>query len=248
MARNIPYLSKGTISHRAETLLAAFAVEHGEVTAPPVPVEEILECHLKLSLGFDNLQRRFGVVDVLGAIWIRRREVLVDERLDPEINAGVEGRYRFTLAHEVGHWELHRDLLSDERQLGLPGDLVQTPSLVCRKSEAREPIEWEADRFAADLLMPDSIVRRQWFDIVGTTEPLVYEDHKMTTFARRPYSTSMTSVGTIMRRTGEPPHAYFFERVAREFAPRFRVSNQAMRIRLEDLGLLRMQREASLFP
>ena len=40
------------------------------------------------------------------------------------------------------------------------------------------------------------------------------------------------------------PHVYAFEMVAREFAPKFRVSIQAMRIRLENLGLLRIDHTA----
>ena len=247
MPRSIPYLSKPSIAARAEALLAAFAAAHGEVTAPPVPVEDVLECHLQISLGFADLRQRFGSADVLGAIWIARREVLIDERLDPVEHVGTEGRYRFTIAHEIGHWELHRDLLTDVRQLGLPGDLAAAPSLVCRKTDAKKPIEWQADRFAADLLMPAAIVRQEWLRTVGTADPLVYEDHKNTTFARRPYSRGMVSVGTVLRRSTEEEHSYFFEKVAREFAPKFRVSNQAMRIRLEDMGLLRARREASLF-
>ncbi len=247
MARSIPYLSKPSIATRADALLAAFGAAHGKVTTPPIPVEDILECHLRISLGFADLQQRFDSTDVLGAIWIARREVLIDERLDPVEHVGTEGRYRFTLAHEIGHWELHRDLLADARQLGLPGDLATSPSLICRKSEAKEPIEWQADRFAADLLMPVAVVRQEWLTTVGTVDPLVYDDHKNSAFARRPYSRGMTSVGTVMRRSTEEEHFYFFEKVAREFAPRFRVSNQAMRIRLEDMGLLRTRREASLF-
>lgn len=247
MARTIPYLSKPSIASRADALLDAFGAVHGKVTAPPIPVEDILECHLKLSLGFDDLSLRFGSSDVLGAIWIGRREVLIDQRLDPVEHVGTEGRYRFTIAHEIGHWELHRDLLTDVRQLGFPGDLAASPSLVCRRSEAKKPIEWQADRFAADLLMPAGVLRQAWLATVGTPDPLVYDDHKNTTFARRPYSRGMTSIGTVMRRSTEEEHSYFFEKVAREFAPKFQVSNQAMRIRLEDMGLLRTHREASLF-
>jgi hypothetical protein len=48
MARGIPYLSKPSIAGRADALLGAFGAAHGKVTAPPVPVEDILECHLRL--------------------------------------------------------------------------------------------------------------------------------------------------------------------------------------------------------
>ena len=113
--------------------------------------------------------------------------------------------------------------------------------------ESKAPIEWQADRFAADLLMPATLVHQQWQEAVGSAQPLVYDDHKAGRYGRRPYSRGFTSVGTVLRRAGEREHVYFFETVAREFAPKFRVSVQAMRIRLEDLGLLREHRDVTLF-
>jgi hypothetical protein len=48
----------------------------------------------------------------------------------------------------------------------------------------------------------------------------------------------------VLRDTFEPEEQYLFEIVAREFAPLFKVSVQAMRIRLEKLGLLLRNVEA----
>ena len=85
--------------------------------APPVPVEEILVL-LGLSCDFDNLRKLFQLHDVLGALWVSTKEVFIDETLDPVTNPGMEGRYRFTLSHEIGHWHLHR------RQVSAQSDLV----------------------------------------------------------------------------------------------------------------------------
>jgi Zn-dependent peptidase ImmA (M78 family) len=45
----------------------------------------------------------------------------------------------------------------------------------------------------------------------------------------------------IVRNIFEPEYMYLFEQVAKIFAPKFGVSVQAMRIRLEKLGLLHDQ-------
>jgi hypothetical protein len=42
--------------------------------------------------------------DIFGAIWLETGEIIIDESLDPEVRPAIEGRYRFTLGHEGGHW------------------------------------------------------------------------------------------------------------------------------------------------
>src|SRR5256885_17256701 len=64
----------------------------------------------------------------------RTREIHVDESLDPEVNPEAEGRYYFSIGHEVGHWELHRHhILATSAE---PHLLMQSPSpVVCRISD-----------------------------------------------------------------------------------------------------------------
>lgn len=58
-----------------------------------------------------------------------------------------EGRRRFTIAHELGHWELHAgcsQFLCDENDM---------------RDYGRSPLEMEANCFAAELLLPTSHFR-----------------------------------------------------------------------------------------
>ena len=75
-----------------------------------------------------------GRTDILAALWIEDREIRVDESLDPEVNPEAEGRYYFSIGHEVGHWELHRHhILATSAE---PHLLVQSSSpIVCRNSD-----------------------------------------------------------------------------------------------------------------
>src|SRR5262249_62045120 len=81
-----------------------------KLLAVPVPVEDILERHLGLCLSFDDLTDLLGLDDVLGATFLDTKEGKIDHSLNPDENAEMCGRYRFTLAHEIGHWQLHREL------------------------------------------------------------------------------------------------------------------------------------------
>lgn len=90
-------------------------------------------------------------------------------------------RQRFTLAHEIGHFLLHRDLIGD----GIVDDAMY-------RSPLGDHYERQANRFAADTLLPADLVRQEW-------------------------------------RNGN--------KAIQTLAERFDVSADAMRIRLEELGL-----------
>lgn len=62
-----------------------------------------------------------------------------------------KARRRFTIAHELAHWILHRDIIGD----GILDDGLY-------RSGLPTPIEVEANRFAADILMPKLKVNDEW--------------------------------------------------------------------------------------
>ena len=60
-------------------------------------------------------------------------------------------RQRFTLAHELAHYILHRDLIES----GIIDDTMY-------RSTLNNALETQANRLAADILMPLKLVRRYW--------------------------------------------------------------------------------------
>lgn len=65
-----------------------------------------------------------------------------------------EDRKKFTLAHEFGHWILHKKQLQDEPALSI---LYKSPI----GSETTDQIEIEANQFAAELLVPDAMLKAE---------------------------------------------------------------------------------------
>jgi hypothetical protein len=231
------------IERDAEALLAQYAYARDVEIRAPIPIEDIVEKHQKLRVEFDDLHRRLDVPrsglglhpDIFGAIWLDSGRIVIDESLDPDEHPAMEGRYRFTLAHEGGHWRLHRDVLrSDRNQQALFAD-VPKPTVICRSSQAKERVEWQADFYASCLLMPRRLVHAEWQDRLGRTKPLLLSD-------LRPNEKVMLRAGTLIHEQGrgevnEVDDA-LFESVAEPIARRFGVSRAAMRVRLEKLGLL----------
>ena len=84
MSKPVPYLSGETIERDAAALLAEYAQARGVIIAPPIPIEDIVEKHLKLGIEFDDTHRRFGVPresgqdpDILGAMFFDAKRIVM---------------------------------------------------------------------------------------------------------------------------------------------------------------------------
>jgi Zn-dependent peptidase ImmA (M78 family) len=95
--------------------------------------------------------------------------------------SGTDGRYRFTLAHEIGHWELHRPLyLAQAEELDLFADAGAVECLTSlnraifpSRGRAVAPEEWQANRFAAALLIQPVVLRQEFESRFGPA-PVVW--------------------------------------------------------------------------
>ena len=79
--------------------------------------------------------------------------ILIDSRLldDPKLY----GRYRYTLAHELAHWILHKKLFQGTR----------TAAATYGENLSDDSTEWQANHLAKALLMPVGQVKRAYFGL-----------------------------------------------------------------------------------
>ncbi|VDA99571.1 hypothetical protein S1OALGB6SA_641 [Olavius algarvensis spirochete endosymbiont] len=133
-------------------------------------MDEIVEGYLELNFEVTDLKEVIGIGDVLGATWFDEKRICVDSSLE-----GNEGRFAFTVAHEIGHWQLHRPIIEMEKVTlplfaGKPGEEPK-PVLVCRTQTRKEKAEWQADQFSARILMPTLDVRTAARAVFGDDIP-----------------------------------------------------------------------------
>ncbi|MBM3586690.1 MAG: ImmA/IrrE family metallo-endopeptidase [Alphaproteobacteria bacterium] len=243
MAKRVPYLHEEQIERDAAALLADYERARGVTILRAVPIEDIVEKYLKIGIEFDDMHRLSGVPrsglgfepDILGAIYFNERRIVIDESLDPVENPNKEGRYRFTLAHEVGHWWLHRPFFAKDPAQASFFNEPAPASVVCRSSQAKEPVEWQADFYASSLLMPRKVVMASWDEMFPDRRPRVIAPAV-------PVDHPFVELPRIECRIGNfdcsETDDNVLDRVARPLAEQFLVSPIAMRIRLEKLGLL----------
>lgn len=238
----VPYLPAIQIECEAESLLSAYAKRFAAVTEAPVPVQAIAGQLLGLGIESCDLKQAFPDSEVHGAIWFRQRKIAIDRSLDPHLAPANRFRYRFALAHELGHWQLHRrqylNYPTEQRlwERGLVG-----PDIVCRSKHRVKPIEWQADQFASLLLIPRKMLLPTWTAFrAGDSSPVDVRD------LLQPPPAAQRLQRIEHRFVNERQHERAaMEHFCRPLADRFGVSAQAMRIRLESLGLFVRKRRAT---
>jgi DNA helicase-2/ATP-dependent DNA helicase PcrA len=134
----------------------------------PIPVEDIADLMCRLAIDTtdalpNNMAGRLYVVERI--IEVRRND--------------ITPRQRFTIAHEVGHYRMHvlaeklhltgflcssESVMADESPVAsmpLPGFITDQPAAT-RQLDPRDlhRIEIEANTFAAELLMPATLVEK----------------------------------------------------------------------------------------
>jgi hypothetical protein len=145
----------------------------------PIPVEEIIES-LGLIVEYQYLRKNdrvcgetvFDDAEVpiydmdnkcYTTIIVRAGTILIDARL---LKKGKEGRLRFTLAHELAHWVIHKKVFCGSFDCAA---LVKDENGKIEKisSEADRLIEKQADKLAVAILMPIALVKRAFYQLRG---------------------------------------------------------------------------------
>lgn len=238
MAIHVPYLPEDEIERDAELLLAEYEETAGAPPKLPIPIEEITIYHLALRFEIVDLHEMLGIrmkrgqPDILGMILMDSERVLIDQRLDPKRYPSMQGRYRFSVGHEIGHWRLHRSYaVRDANQTSFL-DAPSEPTVICRSSQAKASIEWQADYFASCILMPRQMVLDEWVSRFGSVDGMVVIGEDLPNPAQSDWQ------ALVPDRFSNLSLVELDDYVVAPFSESFKVSKQAMRIRLEGLGLL----------
>jgi Zn-dependent peptidase ImmA (M78 family) len=155
-----PILSYEDINKRAEDFLRNY--KRSDIL--PVDIETIAEFDLGLNIfPFPNLQESF---DIEGFISGDLTVIYVDEFI---YNHRLS-RYRFTLAHEVGHIIFHSDIISSIH----PKSVSEWAGFILRIDEdTYDWLEWQAYTFAAAVLVPRSTLKKHFSHEMKLLQPKI---------------------------------------------------------------------------
>lgn len=127
-------------------IVEEFRQEHWPSGEIPVDVEYIADVRLRLDIvAVPHLYRGYGIDGFLSA---DRSTIYVDRAVQEH---SILYRYRFTLAHELGHYHLHEELF-DSADFNSVEDWKEF--LTEMSEENRGWYEWQGYAFAGLLLVP----------------------------------------------------------------------------------------------
>ncbi len=143
---NVPFLSEDEIERIAQAFLAEHCPEALEPTpVVPTPIEIIIEKKLGLEIVlFRGYRDRFGID---GSLSTDLSNITVDEHVFEK----YPSRLHFTLAHEVGHFVLHREQLA---QLAANTTAEWSANILGIPARDYKSVEIQANMFAGHILVP----------------------------------------------------------------------------------------------
>jgi Zn-dependent peptidase ImmA (M78 family) len=135
------------VAPRIAETAALEVLQRAGATTPPIDVESIAK-HLLLVVKFDALP------DGVSGMLPRRDDLAL-----VAVNAAhPEHRQRFTIAHEIGHFMLHRGVFIDTTtRINERVSRTRSKSLMGLDTD-----EVQANAFAAELLMPSDMLEHEF--------------------------------------------------------------------------------------
>jgi len=169
------------IEARVSSRLAEFGCQTGRKAEPPIPVDLLAEKLFDFTVVYEEMPEPKGL-QVLGGLVRRQKKIVVNERYARDPKQGW-GRSRFTIAHEIGHWDLS-EMTKSDKQCEFDGTATSSRMLCrsasglivevtkrlwhderlqaeLRRAETMKDEPWEkraVDRYASELLMPKHLV------------------------------------------------------------------------------------------
>lgn len=211
----VPYLEKNELEGKSATILSQIGYSSGEVSLEEICLREKKRNKLNVITIAAPIEAGYST-PILGSIVFDPLEI----RLYPQ-SIPNRGRDRFTLAHELAHHLLkHGQYLTrelcDEDDFALNRQTVADSSAIVR-------MEYQANYFAACLLMPRTNITKDFGRLVRKLE--------------------ITDKGFGPLYVDNQPHnLQNYEQITSQLMKQYGVSQAAIAIRLQSLGLLRDDR------
>ncbi len=159
-----PYFSFADVQKKAE----AFLDQYHPTREIPVPIEEIIDNSIGLHIfPFPNLYRKFEKNN--GFLSKDRMTIYVDEYQ----YLNYPYKYRFTLAHEIGHYVLHQQIYEE-----IPCTTLEE-YIHWRSALSAQEVNWletHAYWFAGCVLLPSSRLEEACQQILTEAKPPFSEE------------------------------------------------------------------------
>ncbi|NOQ22897.1 MAG: ImmA/IrrE family metallo-endopeptidase [Candidatus Aegiribacteria sp.] len=205
----LPWLENETIDDKANGLLNRL----GRDDEIPIDIEMIIEDDLNIEIiPVTNMQQDLDIEGFTLANW---SSIYIDEH----VYTNCENRARATLAHEVGHFELHKDILNQAASdHGVHDKYSWMDFYNSMKDNIRQRFEYQGYTFAGMILVPTRYLTSLFLEVLPSTQDQI-SDAKAAKLRRKDYLDPV------------------IENIAIKLVPQFEVSMSLLKRRIYNSGL-----------
>jgi Zn-dependent peptidase ImmA (M78 family) len=157
---NIPYITEEKIEKLTSDILQT-AYKKGVYQNKETPVELMAEM-LELKYLYEDLEKDFGK-GTLGSMDFSSNTIFLNQRHFGETECNL-GLLNFTIAHEIGHFILHKEIYENSAEK----IALLHKREIKNYEKALKRIEYQANLFAGELLMPKTLFKEEWRKLKGT--------------------------------------------------------------------------------
>lgn len=155
MTVKVPFLDNAVIRKRADDFRMSLA--HENCDGPPIDTVYVVDVILKLDIIelpdlFLSQHIDAALLPDLSGIYIDQEELRAWDLNDH----WIERRLRFSVAHEIGHYLLHNELLKNKFAS------IEDFKEWAKDRENYNAAEYQADEFAGRLLVPREILLKEY--------------------------------------------------------------------------------------
>ena len=140
------------------------AAKYNPAGLSPFPYEKIVQENSDLEIVLAETDQ-----SISGAILF----IITENRFRIIVNKNKPAtRQNFTIAHEIGHYFLHKDKIKSNENLLVDGENSLDGASALFRLDAAETtkLETEANNFAAALIMPTKLVQDAWLTLKNIEE------------------------------------------------------------------------------
>jgi len=145
-------------TNEINSVAGSFLASYHSDFSIPIPIEEILDNNLKIDIvPFPDLKNSFSKAgfDIDAFIANDFKSISIDKY----IYCKQPNRFRFSLAHEIGHMYLHAYMY---KQFYFKNRDEWKQLIKNIPAPNRDKFEWQANEFAGLLLVPRKILRQEF--------------------------------------------------------------------------------------
>lgn len=168
----IKFISREKIEALSWKLIEDYYEFVDEKIRIPIPVHDIADLFLELNILYKHIEENDKTI--WAGLNPSDKSIIINEFHYEKFEKNT-GFLNFTIAHEIGHWELHSD-----KNENIQFNLFKNEEVIfCRDIDSiymkKSTIEIQADLYAASLLMPKQLLSEKILSIIQNRK-LTYKD------------------------------------------------------------------------